>query len=103
MFNDAFVFLTTGKIDNYDKKQATISPQKADEELAIKKKYIHAFQKKEDIAWWKKEIADLNVKAKTDPMYARMLGFISLACYSFSNQNLMNNEIDAMGRVTGSI
>jgi predicted esterase len=99
VFNDAFQFLTTGKIDNYEKKQASISPEKVEEELTIKKKYIHAFNDKKDLAWWKNEIAGLNVKAKTDPMYARMLGFISLACYSFSNQNLRNNQIDDMGRV----
>jgi len=94
VFNNAFDLLTTGEIKNYAKKQITITPQKVNDEQAIKQKYMEAFKSK-DINWWKQEIQTLNSKKKNDLMYERLLGFISLACYSYSNNALQQNNLDA--------
>ena len=92
VFNDAFSFLKTGEVENYSNKKITITQQKVDEEQNIKQKYIDAFQTK-DLDWWKAEIKSLNAKKKNDLMYERLLGFISLACYSISNNSLEQNNL----------
>ena len=98
VFKDAFQFLTTGNIENYLKKQVTITEQKVNEEQAFKQQLLEAFQT-QDINWWKQEIVSLNNKKKTDPMYERLLGFISLACYSYSNQTLQQNDLQAAEKI----
>lgn len=92
VFKDAFTFLNTGEVENYSNKKVAITQQKVDEEQAIKQKYIDAFQTK-DLSWWKAEINSLNLKKKNDLMYERLLGFISLACYSISNNSLEQNNL----------
>jgi predicted esterase len=92
VFNDAFSFLKTGEVENYSNKKITITQQKVDEEQNIKQKYIDAFQTK-DLDWWKAEIKSLNAKKKNDLMFERLLGFISLACYSISNNSLEQNNL----------
>jgi len=52
-----------------------------------------------DLDWWKKEIANLNSKKKTDPMFERLLGFVSLACYSISNNALQQNNWEIAGKI----
>lgn len=98
VFNDAFDFLKTGNITNYANKQAGISTQKLDEEQAQKQMLLQAFQT-QDINWWKQNIALLNSKKKSDPMYERLLGFVSLACYSYSNQLLQQNNLPAVEKI----
>ncbi len=98
IFNDAFVFLTTGKIENYAKKQVTISPQKVAEEQGNKQDLYQALQS-QDLNWWKKKIAELNAKKKADAMNERLLGFVSLACYSISNNLLQQNNIEPLGKI----
>ena len=92
VFNDAFVFLKTGKVDNYEKKKVTITADKVNLEQGFKGKYIKAFQS-QDLDWWKKEIAMLNSKKKSDIMYERLLGFLSLACYSIGSGQLQQNNL----------
>lgn len=53
---------------------------------------MQAFQTK-DLSWWKNEIAKLNAKKKSELMCERLLGFISLACYSYSNNALQQNNL----------
>jgi predicted esterase len=98
VFMDAFTFLTTGKIENYESKRPTISPEKVAQEQSLKKQYMKAFEE-QDVTWWTQEIARMNVKAKTDPMYSRLLGFISLACYSYGNTSLRDHELDNAGKI----
>jgi len=98
VFNDAFTLLATGTIDNYDKKQATITPEKMAEEQSMKQQLYQALQDK-DMAWWKSEVAMLNAKKKTDMMYDRLLGFVSLACYSLSNNALQQNNLPVAEKI----
>lgn len=62
-------------------------------ESSLKQEYYAALQDK-DLAWWKNETKSLN--AATDPrtmaMYRRLLGFISLACYSLSGSYIAQNQ-----------
>jgi pimeloyl-ACP methyl ester carboxylesterase len=97
-FADAFEWLSPSNLIDFKKKQATITPQKLAEEDGQKQRLIKAFQV-EDINWWKKEIASLNSKKKTDPMYDRLLGFISLACYSYAGQTLQQNNLTAAEKI----
>lgn len=97
-FKDAFEWLGSGTITGYEKKQATISAQKLAEEQGIKQQLLQAFETK-DLTWWKNEIASLNLKKKADPMYARLLGFVSLACYSYSGQALQINNLKAAEKI----
>ena len=92
VFKDAFVFLNTGTVENYAKKGVTITPANLKAEQDKKSDYIDAFQKK-DLAWWKKEIDGLNAKKKTDIMSDRLLGFLSLACYSIGGNELYQNKL----------
>lgn len=94
VFNDAVQFIKTGRIDNYEKKQVTISDKKLIDEQKEKQKYINAFRN-ENMIWWVNEINSLNKKKKTDLMYERMLGFISLACYSMTNNAIEHNDLQA--------
>lgn len=98
VFRDAFTFLTTGTIKDYDKKQPTITSEKMREEQNIKQQYITALQQ-QDLNWWKNEIASLNEKKKSDMMYERLLGFISLACYSISNNALQQNNLPVAEKI----
>jgi predicted esterase len=92
VFEDAFSFLNTGTVKDYEKKRPTITDGQLEKENNEKKKYIPAFQN-EDLNWWKKEIASLNARKNTDIMSERLLGFISLACYSFSNTLLQQHKL----------
>ncbi|MBX7108000.1 MAG: hypothetical protein K1X61_05065 [Chitinophagales bacterium] len=62
-------------------------------ESRLKQNYYAAFQDK-DLQWWKNEIA--RMKQMTDPsttaMYQRLLGFISLACYSISGNAIAQSQ-----------
>lgn len=58
-------------------------------ETVKKQEYITALQSK-DLNWWAHEI-DL-LKSKHDPSSQRLLGFISLACYSVSTASVRQNH-----------
>ena len=90
-FVDAFMFLATGQIERYEQKQPTITEEQLQTEQAQKMKYYQAFQDK-PLDWWKKEVAQLNAQQGTDPMYERLLGFISLACYSYTSRAIQKND-----------
>ena len=98
VFENVFTFLQHGTVENYSKKQASISNEKLAEEQNFKQTLINAFQT-ENLNWWKNEIAMLNSKKKNDGMYERLLGFISLACYSYSGSALQQNNLAAAEKI----
>jgi hypothetical protein len=55
--------------------------------------------KTRDLAWWKNQIADMNRKRKTDPMMDRLLGYLSLGCYSLSNAGLQQHNMAMLDKI----
>lgn len=98
VFEDAFHFLETGQVENYDLKKPHISEQKVAAEQEIKQEYFDAFQNK-DLQWWQKTISTLEAHKEEDLMDERLLGFISLACYSLANQTLEQNNLAAAQKI----
>ena len=92
VFEDAFRFLETGGIPNYGQKRVTITQAELDREQAIRQKYLEAFQTK-NLDWWRSEVNALN--KKKDILNERLLGFISLACYSYISGALNMKNIEA--------
>ena len=97
-FLDAFMFLATGQIERYDQKKPSITEEQLQTEQAQKMKYYQAFQDK-PLDWWKKEVAQLNAQEGTDPMYERLLGFISLACYTYTSRAIQKNDLATAERL----
>ncbi len=82
------------KQDAY-KQQHKESEQLLQEERQMKANYMQQFNQG-DVDYWKKEITDLQTKAQTTTargaMYQRLLAYLSLAFYSFSNQLVGNHR-----------
>lgn len=55
--------------------------------------------KTRDLVWWKNQIDDMNAKRKTDPMMDRLLGYISLGCYSLSNTGIQQRNIPMLDKI----
>ncbi|HLP20425.1 MAG TPA: hypothetical protein VK174_08995 [Chitinophagales bacterium] len=98
VFRDAFTFIQTGSIDNYSSKQAGITSKDVAKEQARKHELLEAFTT-QDINWWRKEIANLNATKKVSAMNERLLGFISLACYSYANGMLQQNNLAGVEQI----
>ncbi|MCC6582679.1 MAG: hypothetical protein IT271_03160 [Chitinophagales bacterium] len=66
-------------------------------ESQLKTQYQTNFFSK-DTLYWKKEIEQLWSASKTDPtgIYNRLLGFLSLAGYTYANQAFQANDIKAL-------
>jgi predicted esterase len=65
-------------------------------ESSLKQNYVQSFETK-DMGWWKSEIAKIR-SLKSGPqemMYQRILGYISLASYSYSNNAIKQNNFPA--------
>jgi len=77
------------------KKQEQERQQLLEKEQTIKAQYAQQLNNG-DMEYWKKEIADLQTKAKAvtaeGAMYQRLLAFLSLAFYSYSNQLVGNHR-----------
>lgn len=77
------------------KKQEQEQQQLLVTEQNIKARYMQQFNQG-DMNYWTKEIADLRSKAKATSaqgaMYQRLLAYLSLAFYSFSNQLVGNHR-----------
>ena len=65
-------------------------------EANTKQMLIQAFQN-QGSDWWAKVIG--NYKASKNPSDKRLLGFISLACYSYSNQSLQSHNLDGAEKI----
>ena len=82
--------------------QKAIEEKKANlaKELQLKAAYSQAFMDK-DLNWWKLEIENRNQPAssETKALNERLLGYFSLAAYSYSNQALAGNQLDVAGKL----
>ncbi|CAN5623762.1 hypothetical protein BH11BAC1_BH11BAC1_13250 [soil metagenome] len=77
------------------KFQASIEKQNNDFELEsrMKQNYLQCIELK-DVFWWRDEVTHMR-NTKTNPMNDRILGYISLACYSYSNNALKQQNLSA--------
>ncbi|OQP62465.1 hypothetical protein A3860_27620 [Niastella vici] len=75
--------------------QLQAKQQLLEKEQQIKSQYMQQFQQG-DMNYWTKTIDDLQAKAKAQTadgaMYQRLLAYLSLAFYSYSNQLIKNNQ-----------
>lgn len=99
---DAFKTAFTWPFSSIPKNElATISDRKLGElmnEDNIKHELVKNINDK-DLDWWKKQIADLKKHKKEDISLERLLGFISLACYTYGKQALQQNNIPAAQKI----
>lgn len=98
VFRDAFEFAVNGRIPNYSAKQVSTSRADILAEEQYKNKLVKAFETK-DLDWWQGEIARLEADTSTNVMHERLLGFISLACYSLGNRHLEQNQLAAAEKI----
>ncbi|HAD98014.1 MAG TPA: hypothetical protein DCG19_11455 [Cryomorphaceae bacterium] len=82
VFRDGFRFATAKPL-NLAGKEITITPNEVREEQQ-KKQYLYNALLQEDLGWWQQTVQKM--KASPTPMDQRLLGFISLACYSLGNR-----------------
>jgi len=82
------------------KKQAQELQATFVKESQLKTQYQTNFFSK-DTLYWKKEIEQLWTSGKTDPtgIYNRLLGFLSLAGYSYASQAFQANDIKALEQI----
>ncbi|TNE80180.1 MAG: hypothetical protein EP332_08390 [Bacteroidetes bacterium] len=92
IYVDAFTWIAGQTIPDLAAKKPSISQEELLQEQSIKSKYYQAFKNQESLEWWTQEIGNLNELAKQDMMYSRVLGFIGLACYSYTSQNLKSGN-----------
>ena len=95
VFSDAFDVIKNGEVKNYARKRISTSDAVLQQEQNIKQQLMLAMQEK-DAKWWNVCISDFNQQKKSNMMYERLLGFISLACYSYVNQAIQqHNKLEA--------
>jgi len=71
------------------------------QETNLKTSYGQCFDSK-DLAWWQQEIKRMSaVKGEQELMYQRLLGFLSLAAYSYSSGAIRQNNLAAAQRYLG--
>jgi len=90
VFENAFYFAINNSIDNYDSKKITTPSTTLNLETSIKQELYEYFNSK-NLSWWQNTITQFNTKKNDELMYERLLGFVSLACYSQLN-NMQNNS-----------
>ena len=83
------------KTDSF-KKDFLIKQDLLQAESNMKENYLQCFEMKDE-SWWKDEITRMrNVKASDQEiMYKRLLGYLSLASYSYSNNAIKQNNFSA--------
>lgn len=100
VIEEAFQFLVSGEVENYNAKSVTISAKEVQQEQRIKQEYMMAFRNK-DLNWWQQTTDHLKAQPDSDKMSKRLLGFISLACYSLTQQALQQNNQAVAQRIVG--
>lgn len=98
VFKEAFIYFLKGKTTENIAFKPTITDDKVQQEQLEKQNYLQAFQQK-DLNWWKNAIDNLNKQKASNPMYERLLGFISLACYSFAGSSLQQENLPAAEKI----
>ncbi len=100
-FEAAFYFLNDemNKISpaHFDAEKLKLMAQ----EQTIHQQYIEALHNY-DVNYWAREILRLNnerMKPNNNGMADRLIGFISLACYSISNQMIQQSLYDQAGKI----
>lgn len=82
-------------------QKAKISRQKTQaKELELKAMYNQSFAER-NLDWWKAEIEKCNqpASAETKALNNRLLGYFSLAAYSYSNQVLAANQLELAAKI----
>jgi hypothetical protein len=73
-------------------------------ETSMRQPYIDAFSTKDSV-WWKNEIKTADYKIKTEhdsytkDMYQRIKGFWGIACYSFGNQAVKQQNAEMLNKI----
>ena len=90
------------EIENSDvyKKEAKAKQETETKEEALKNQYVQLFAEKDE-GWWKTEIQSINQRIKTGSnkeevlIQKRILSYLSLAAFSYSNNALKQDNLDA--------
>ncbi len=98
VFKDAFYFMGHGTIPDYERKKPTVPAQEIIKEQEAKQLLIDAFGSK-DLKWWQHEVQRLRNSKKDALMNERLLGYISLACYSLINRAIAANDLKTAHRI----
>jgi len=91
-------------LESLRKQHGYISAKKKEQEdleleMRMKQNYIQCIELK-DMMWWSDEVKNFR-KAGNNPMNDRILGYISLACYSFSNNALKQHDLKRAEKFLG--
>ena len=89
---NGFYFLKNDSVLNYQKKIPHVAQEDIMREQMIKRKFYQAFGTK-DLGWWRTETTELHKFAVKEVMYERVLGFIGLGCYSFTQQAINAGDV----------
>ncbi len=91
---------TLTKSDSY-KKEKLKEQNALQTESNMKQNYVQCFESK-DLNWWKNEIARMrNIKGEQEMMYQRLLAYLSLAGYSYSNNAVKQNNFSGAQQFLG--
>lgn len=97
-FENAFLF----PFSNIPEKNLFVfdetQKQKFEMERQMRQGYYDALVS-QNLSWWKTEAKNLHAKENTDIMYKRLLGTISLTCYSLSGKYLSQNDLDNVEKI----
>jgi predicted esterase len=70
-------------------------------ESNLKSSYAQCFQSK-DLSWWDQEIRRMqSIKGEQANMYRRLLGYLSLAGYTYSNKAIQQNDFQSAQQFLG--
>jgi hypothetical protein len=91
-------------LESLKKQSSYISAKKKEQddfelEMRVKQNYIQCIELK-DLIWWRDEVLSFR-KAGSNPMNDRIMGYVSLACYSFSNNALKQHDLKKAEKYLG--
>ncbi len=95
----ANAFLEPDKIPSAKLKQITPAQITALQQEDAEKNELITCLGTKDAEWWKQKVASLKKSAAKDPKADRLLGYVSLACYSFSKNLLSQNRLDEAEKI----
>lgn len=95
----ANAFLEPDKIPAAKLKQITTAQITALKQEDAEKNDLITCLGTKDAEWWKQKVASLKKSAAKDPKADRLLGYVSLACYSFSKNLLSQNRLEEAEKI----